>query len=134
MTREECIKRLEYTKLRMKDATYSPETQEALGMAIRSLEAWDYIIEDIRNRGGEFFSADIRGNFYMNTLKYHKRYNVEKELQEFLDRIKKEKEYYDSLSPEEKAEYDKKKTEERKRINDILSTSALVSSMTKQEY
>ena len=60
MTREECIKRLEYTKLRMKDTTYSPETQEALDMAIRSLEAWDYIIEDIRNRGGEFFSADTR--------------------------------------------------------------------------
>ena len=70
----------------------------------------------------------------MNTLKYHKRYNAEKEHQEFLDGIKKEKEYYDSLSPEEKAEYDKKKAEERKRINDILSTSALVSSMTKQEY
>ena len=70
----------------------------------------------------------------MNTLKYHKRYNAEKEHQEFLDRMKKEKEYYDSLSPEEKAEYDKKKAEERKRINDILSTSALVSSMTKQEY
>lgn len=70
----------------------------------------------------------------MNTLKYHKRYNAEKEHQEFLDRIRKEKEYYDSLSPEEKAEYDKKKAEERKRINDILSTSALVSSMTKQEY
>lgn len=60
MTREECIKRLEYTKLRMKDTTYSPETQEALDMAIRSLEAWDYIIEDIRNRGGEFFSTDTR--------------------------------------------------------------------------
>ena len=70
----------------------------------------------------------------MNTLKYHKRYNAEKEHQEFLDRIKKEKEYYDSLSPEDKAEYDKKKAEERKRINDILSTSAIVSSMTKQEY
>ena len=70
----------------------------------------------------------------MNTLKYHKRYNAEKEHQEFLDRIKKEKEYYDSLSPEEKAEYDKKKAEERKRINDILSTSALVRSMTNQEY
>lgn len=70
----------------------------------------------------------------MNTLKYHKRYNAEKEHQEFLDRIKKEKEYYDSLSPEEKVEYDKKKAEERKRINDILSTSALISSMTKQEY
>ena len=70
----------------------------------------------------------------MNTLKYHKRYNAEKEHQEFLDRIKKEKEYYDSLSPEEKAEYDKKKAEERKRINDILSTSALVSSMTNQKY
>ena len=70
----------------------------------------------------------------MNTLKYHKRYNAEKEHQEFLDRMKKEKEYYDSLSPEEKAEYDKKKAEERKRINNILSTSALVSSMTNQEY
>ena len=70
----------------------------------------------------------------MNTLKYHKRYNAEKEHQEFLDRIKKEKEYYDSLSPEEKAEYDKKKAEERKRINDILSTSALVKSMTNQKY
>ena len=70
----------------------------------------------------------------MNTLKYHKRYNAEKEHQEFLDRIKKEKEYYDSLSPEEKVEYDEKKAEERKRINDILSTSALISSMTKQEY
>ena len=70
----------------------------------------------------------------MNTLKYHKRYNAEKEHQEFLDRIKKEKEYYDSLPPEEKAEYDKKKAEERKRINDILSTSALISSMTNQEY
>ena len=70
----------------------------------------------------------------MNTLKYHKRYNAEKEHQEFLDRVKKEKEYYDSLSPEEKVEYDKKKAEERKRINDILSTSALVKSMTKQEY
>ena len=70
----------------------------------------------------------------MNTLEYHKRYNAEKEHQEFLDRIKKEKEYYDSLSPEEKAEYDKKKAEERKRINDILSTSALVSSMTNQKY
>ena len=70
----------------------------------------------------------------MNTLKYHKRYNAEKEHQEFLDRIKKEKEYYDSLSSEEKIKYDKKKAEERKRINDILSTSALVSSMTKQEY
>ena len=67
----------------------------------------------------------------MNTLKYHKRYNAEKEHQEFLDRIK---EYYDSLSPEEKAEYDKKKAEERKRINDILSTSALVKSMTNQKY
>ena len=70
----------------------------------------------------------------MNTLKYHKRYNAEKEHQEFLDRIKKEKEYYDSLSPEEKAEYDKKKAEERKRINDILSLPALVSSMTNQKY
>ena len=70
----------------------------------------------------------------MNTLKYHKRYNAEKEHQEFLDRIKKEKEYYDSLSPEEKAEYDKKKAEERKRINDILSTSALIKSMTSQKY
>lgn len=70
----------------------------------------------------------------MNTLKYHKRYNAKKEHQEFLDRIKKEKEYYDSLSPEEKAEYDKKKAEERKRINDILSTSALISSMTNQKY
>lgn len=70
----------------------------------------------------------------MNTLKYHKKYNAEKEHQEFLDRIKKEKEYYDSLSPEEKVEYDKKKAEKRKRINDILSTSALVNSMTKQEY
>lgn len=70
----------------------------------------------------------------MNALKYHKRYNAEKEHQEFLYRIKKEKEYYDSLSPEEKVEYDKKKEEERKRINDILSTSALVNSMTNQEY
>ena len=70
----------------------------------------------------------------MNTLEYHKRYNAEKEHQEFLDRIKKEKEYYDSLSPEEKAEYDKKKAEERKRINDILSFPALVSSMTNQKY
>ena len=47
MTREECIKRLEYTKLRMKEATYSPETQEALDMAIRSLEAWSKFIEDL---------------------------------------------------------------------------------------
>ena len=60
MTREECIKRLEYTKLRMKDATYSPETQEALDMAIRSLEAWEDIIEHIRNVEGEFYSADTR--------------------------------------------------------------------------
>lgn len=47
MTREECIKRLEYTKLRMKDATYSPETQEALDMAINSLKGWYEVIDDI---------------------------------------------------------------------------------------
>ena len=48
MTREECIKRLEYTKLRVKDATYSPEAQEALDMAIRSLEAWDDVKSEIK--------------------------------------------------------------------------------------
>ena len=70
----------------------------------------------------------------MNALKYHKKYNAEKEHREFLDRMNKEKECYNSLSPEEKAEYDKKKEEKRKRINDILSTSAIVHSMTNQKY
>ena len=70
----------------------------------------------------------------MNTLKYHKRYNAEKEHQEFLDRIKKEKEYYDSLSPEEKVEYDKKKEKGRKRIKDILTSADIINSMTGQNY
>lgn len=70
----------------------------------------------------------------MNTLKYHKKYKEQKEMEEFVDRLKREQAYYDSLSPEEKAEYDKKKEAERKRINEILSTTALVNSMTKQEY
>ena len=60
MTREDCIKRLEFTKLTMKVASYSPEIQEALDMAIRSLEVWEDIIEHIRNVGGEFYSADTR--------------------------------------------------------------------------
>ena len=82
-----------------------------------------------------FWREESKGRFFtMNTLKYHKKYQEEKEAKEFVERLKKEQEYYDSLSPEEKVEYDKKKEEERKRINESLSIPALVNNMTKQDY
>ena len=49
MTIDKAIQRVNWAKNRIRYNTYSPETEEALDMAIRSLNAWDKVIKTLTN-------------------------------------------------------------------------------------
>lgn len=72
MTREEAIDRIKWAKQRLDSVTYSPETQEALNMAIEALKEMSHL---------HLICPHCLNDFYYNTITQSFEMKAGKEIQ-----------------------------------------------------